>query len=200
MALSSTALAFLVFGYVLGSIPFGLLLTRLAGLGDIRNQGSGNIGATNVLRTGKKSLALATLLLDAFKGALPVILAKYYIPLELAAVVGASAVLGHIFPLWLKFKGGKGVATILGMLLAVNVFLGLIACGAWLLIFFVFRYSSLASLSSMVAAGIAAYFLTPTLAFYTILFLALTVCIRHHANIKRLLKGKESKSHFKKTS
>lgn len=184
--------------YLSGSIPFGLLLTRLAGLGDIRKQGSGNIGATNVLRTGNKKLALATLLLDAIKGVVPVVVARLYFSVDIAAIAGVLAVIGHMFPVWLAFKGGKGVATTLGVVLAICFPLGLIACGAWLAVFLLSRYSSLSSLTAMAATAVSAYFLSTAVVFYAMLSLALLVVIRHHANIKRLLKGEESKSVFKK--
>src|ERR1700761_5561538 len=131
----------LLLGYLLGSIPFGLLLTRAAGLGDIRTVGSGNIGATNVLRAGSKSLAAATLVLDALKGATAVGLAGILGDRDTALLAGLAAVLGHLFPVWLRFKGGKGVATGLGVLLAAFWPVGAIACGMWLLIFSVFRIS-----------------------------------------------------------
>ena len=146
-------------GYLMGSIPFGMLLTRAAGLGDIRNVGSGNIGATNVLRTGRKGLAAATLLLDALKGVVAVVIADQVGQLP-AVGAAAGAVLGHMFPVWLGFKGGKGVATTLGIMWGLSWPVGAIACAAWLLFAAVFRYSSLAALLSVVIAAIAAWFLT----------------------------------------
>jgi glycerol-3-phosphate acyltransferase PlsY len=138
------AVPFLI-GYLLGSIPFGLLLTSAAGLGDIRKQGSGNIGATNVLRTGNKKLAAATLLLDALKGVVAVMICGFFGPI--AAVAAAmGAVIGHMFPIWLKFKGGKGVATSIGVLLGLSWPVGAIVCALWLAIAAAFRYSSLAAL------------------------------------------------------
>jgi acyl phosphate:glycerol-3-phosphate acyltransferase len=179
-------------GYLLGSIPFGLLLTRAAGLGDIRKIGSGNIGATNVLRTGHKGLAAATLLLDGGKGALAVVIARHWGP-DTAILAGCGALVGHLFPLWLKFKGGKGVATSLGVLLALDWRIGLIACATWLLIALLFRYSSLAALLALAAAPVAAWFMaTRQLAAVGVL-IALLVWLRHHENIRRLLAGKESK-------
>src|SRR5437762_8920691 len=148
--MSSVALVLmaLMLGYLLGSIPFGLLLTRAAGLGDIRAVGSGNIGATNVLRTGHKGLAAATLLLDALKGLAAVLVCSTFGPL--AAIAAAwGAVLGHMFPVWLRFKGGKGVATTLGVMWGLSWPVGAIACAAWLLIAAVSRYSSLAALLSI---------------------------------------------------
>lgn len=184
--------------YLAGSIPFGLMLTKIAGLGDIRAIGSGNIGATNVLRTGNKKLALATLLLDGIKGAIVVIIVKPYLPLNIVAIVGLISVVGHMFPVWLAFKGGKGVATTLAVLLAIYWPIGLIACGIWLVTFFLTRYSSLSALCAVTSAAIASYFLNEISVFYSIAVMALLVVIRHHANIKRLLSGTESKSSFKK--
>lgn len=188
-----------VLGYLLGSTPFGLVLTRLAGLGDIRKIGSGNIGATNVLRTGRKDLALATLLLDGGKGAIAVLLARWLEGDDAAMIAGLTAVLGHMFPLWLKFKGGKGVATTLGMLIALAPWVGLAACGVWLLTALVFRYSSLAALLAMLAAPFAADLIydSPNLA-GTCGLIALAVWIKHRSNIRRLIKGEEPKIQFKK--
>jgi len=179
-------------GYLLGSIPFGLLLTRAAGLGDIRKVGSGNIGATNVLRTGRKSLAAATLLLDALKGVAAVLIADQVS--ELAAVgAAAGAVLGHMFPVWLSFKGGKGVATTLGVMWGLAWPVGAIACAAWLLFAAIFRYSSLAALLSVVVAALAAWLLTDPRAAMLLTLLVPLVWARHHENIARLLKGTEPK-------
>jgi len=179
-------------GYLLGSIPFGLLLTRAAGLGDIRNVGSGNIGATNVLRTGRKGLAAATLLLDALKGVVAVLIAKQIG--DVAAVgAAAGAVLGHMFPVWLRFKGGKGMATFIGILWGLSWPVGAIACAAWLLVAAVSRYSSLASLLSAVVAALSAWFLTDHRAALLLTLLVPLVWLRHHENIARLLKGTESK-------
>ena len=181
-----------VAGYLLGSIPFGLLLTRAAGLGDIRKIGSGNIGATNVLRTGNKALAAITLLLDGGKGAAAVLIAGQWGP-DMAIMAGGGAIIGHLFPVWLGFKGGKGVATALGVLLALAWPVGLIACAVWLAAAFLFRYSSLAALLALAAAPIAAWFLENRQKAEMALFLAVLVWLRHHANIRRLLTGKEPK-------
>jgi len=186
-------LAVLLAGYLLGSIPFGLVLTRLAGLGDIRQIGSGNIGATNVLRTGNKALAAATLLLDGGKGALAVLVARQLYGPDAAIVAGAGAFLGHLFPVWLRFHGGKGVATTIGILLAIAWPVGLIACAVWLLTALLFRYSSLAALVAVAAAPIAAWFLANHQTAGLALFLAVIVWQRHHENIGRLLKGEESR-------
>jgi glycerol-3-phosphate acyltransferase PlsY len=179
-------------GYLLGSIPFGLLLTRAAGLGDIRTMGSGNIGATNVLRTGRKELAAATLLLDALKGAVAVLIAAQLG--ELAAVgAAAGAVLGHMFPVWLSFKGGKGMATTLGVMWGLSWPVGAIACAAWLVFAALFRYSSLATLLSIVVGAIAAWLLADPRVAILVTLLVPLVWARHHQNIDRLLKSTEPK-------
>ncbi|TIT04123.1 glycerol-3-phosphate 1-O-acyltransferase PlsY [Mesorhizobium sp.] len=182
----------LAFGYLLGSIPFGLLITRAAGLGDVRNIGSGNIGATNVLRTGNKSLAAATLLLDALKGTAAVLIASHFAP-EVGPWAGLGAFLGHLFPVWLGFKGGKGVATYLGVLIALAWQVALIFAVVWLAVAFLFRYSSLAALTAAVVVPIALYVLsTPEIAGLFAL-MSLIVIIKHRANIARLLAGTEGK-------
>ncbi len=185
-------IAALIFGYLLGSIPFGLLLTRAAGLGDVRSIGSGNIGATNVLRTGNKKLAAATLLLDALKGTAAVLLANWYAP-DLGLWAGFGAFLGHLFPVWLGFRGGKGVATYLGVLIALAWQVALIFAAVWLLVAIVFRYSSLAALCAAIAVPVALWFLaTPQLAG---LFAVMSVIlfIKHRANIQRLASGTEGR-------
>ncbi|MBC8268683.1 MAG: glycerol-3-phosphate 1-O-acyltransferase PlsY [Rhodospirillaceae bacterium] len=185
-------------GYLIGSIPFGLVLTRLAGLGDIRDIGSGNIGATNVLRTGNKPLALATLLLDSGKGAAAALLLTAFDPLA-GLIAGGGAILGHNFPVWLKFKGGKGVATTLGVLISVAWPVGLGACATWLLAAAIFRYSSLSALIALAAAPFYAWSLNaPEVAILAAL-LAILSTVRHHENIARLIKGEESKIGNKKT-
>jgi glycerol-3-phosphate acyltransferase PlsY len=186
-------LAVLLASYLLGSIPFGLILTRLAGLGDIRRIGSGNIGATNVLRTGNKALAAATLILDGAKGAVAVLLAQHLYGPDAAVIAGAGAFLGHLFPVWLKFHGGKGVATTIGVFLAIAWPVGLIACAVWLLVALLFRYSSLAALIAVAAAPVAAWFLANHQTAGLALFLAVVVWLRHHENIGRLLRGQESR-------
>ncbi|WP_395682553.1 glycerol-3-phosphate 1-O-acyltransferase PlsY [Inquilinus sp.] len=194
-------------GYLLGSIPFGLVLTKAAGLGDIRSIGSGNIGATNVLRTGNKGLALATLLLDGGKGAAAVLIAGIFDP-TLAVLAGGGAMLGHIFPVWLGFKGGKGVATALGTLLAVMWPVGVLCCLIWLGMALLFRMSSLASLTSIAAAPVLGWALSTVPVFGMVrtdllraalaLFIAVLVFIRHDGNIRRLLRGEEPKIGQKK--
>ncbi|HZQ01848.1 MAG TPA: glycerol-3-phosphate 1-O-acyltransferase PlsY [Reyranella sp.] len=179
-------------GFLLGSIPFGLLLTRAAGLGDIRNIGSGNIGATNVLRTGNKKLAAAVLVLDAAKGLAAVLLASTFGPLA-AVAAGLGAVLGHMFTPWLSFRGGKGVATTLGVLWGLNWLLGAAACLLWLLCAAVFRYSSLAALISVALAGALSWLLLDWRAALIVTLMVPLVFIRHHENISRLLAGTESK-------
>jgi len=179
-------------GYLLGSVPFGLLLTRFAGLGDIRGIGSGNIGATNVLRTGRKSLAAATLLLDAGKGALTVMLGDLYGP-DIAIVAGLGAMLGHLFPVWLRFHGGRGVATALGVILALSWQAGLAALMVWIAVAALFRYSSLAALVAAAAAPVIAWFIaTQQLAEFFAL-IAVLVWMRHAGNIRRLIRGEESR-------
>lgn len=186
-------------GYVFGSIPFGLLLTKMAGLGDVRNIGSGNIGATNVLRTGRKGLAAATLLLDALKGATPVLLAPQFVeaaPADWAgvgALAGLGAFLGHLFPIWLKFKGGKGVATAIGVLAALNWAVALIVAATWLGSAFLFRISSLAALIACAVAPILIYFLGTAGDFIPLMLMVTLIYWAHRANISRLLQGTEPK-------
>lgn len=191
-------LAAVVLGYLLGSTPFGLILTRLAGLGDIRAIGSGNIGATNVLRTGNKALAALTLLLDGGKGAAAVLLGANFGP-DIAVLAGGGAFVGHLFPVWLKFAGGKGVATFLGVMLASAWPVGLLACVTWLVVAALFRYSSLAALIAAVASPAYAWWLADPQRAELAAFMAVLVLIRHHANIRRLLKGEEPKIGRKET-
>lgn len=189
----------LLIAYLIGSIPFGLILTRLAGLGDIRAIGSGNIGATNVLRTGSKGLAAATLLLDGGKGAVAVLIAAEFGP-DMALLAAAGVLVGHCFPVWLRFKGGKGMATALGIWLALAWPVGLIAIGVWLAMALLFRYSSLAALLAVAAAPIAAWrFEGPQYAELGI-FVAVLVWLRHHENLRRLIKGQESKIDLRRNS
>lgn len=177
-------------GYLIGSIPFGLLLTKAAGLGDIRKVGSGNIGATNVLRTGRKGLAAATLILDGLKGAVAVLLARYFLG-DQDLVVGTAAVLGHLFPVWLGFRGGKGVATGLGVLLAAAWPVGLACCALWLVAAKLLKMSSAAALTAFAAAPLFALVLSSADHALMALLIAVLVFWRHEANIRRLLAGTE---------
>jgi acyl phosphate:glycerol-3-phosphate acyltransferase len=186
-------------GYLVGSIPFGLLLTKFAGYGDIRDIGSGNIGATNVLRTGNKKLALATLLLDATKGAIVVCIAHYFASFDIALIAGFAALVGHLFPVWLKFKGGKGVATTLGTLLALKPLLGLAACAIWLITALLTRYSSLSAIIAVLLAPFVAHFLYDNDYLDAFCgFVALLVIMKHRANIERLIRKEEPKIGQKK--
>jgi glycerol-3-phosphate acyltransferase PlsY len=181
----------LALGYLSGSIPFGLILTRAAGLGDIRNIGSGNIGATNVLRTGNKKIAAATLVLDALKAAVPVLVARHFWGEEAAMLAAVGAFFGHCFPVWLGFKGGKGVAVMIGSLLALAWPVGLIFCAVWLLIAFARKISSLAALTAAATAPIFAYLFGSPLLALTVIALALLLFFQHRENIARLLAGTE---------
>jgi glycerol-3-phosphate acyltransferase PlsY len=181
----------LALGYLVGSVPFGLLLSHLAGLGDIRRIGSGNIGATNVLRTGHKGLAAATLILDAAKGAIPVLLAGQMLGPLASLAAGFGALVGHVAPVWLGFRGGKGVATGFGVLLAAAWPVGVLSLLVWICIAVVARISSLAALAAFAAAPLLAIVLADrTLALFA-LVLALIVLVRHQENIRRLLAGTE---------
>jgi glycerol-3-phosphate acyltransferase PlsY len=182
---------FIWLGYLLGSIPFGLLLTRAAGGGDIRKIGSGNIGATNVLRTGRRGLAAATLLLDAGKGAAAVLLARAYGGPEAALWAGFGAVLGHTLPVWLSFRGGKGVATGYGVLIAAAWPVGLLAGAIWLAMAALTRRSSASALTSFAAAPVLALLLADPATALMALAMAVLIFARHHENIRRLLDGTE---------
>ena len=200
-------------GYLAGSIPFGLVLCYLFGYGDIRKIGSGNIGATNVLRTGNKWLALLTVILDALKAGLAAYAAYKIVPATplmhlwglnaplntvASLIAGTCGVLGHNFPIWLKFKGGKGVASAFGFILLTQPAVALVALFIWLVMAFTFRYSSFAAITAAAAMPLIAYLMCPPI--YAVFYsaLALLVVVRHHANIKRLLNGQESKISFKK--
>ena len=190
IAPSTAAFLALAGGYLLGSIPFGLLLTRIAGAGDLRAIGSGNIGATNVLRTGRKGLAALTLLLDMGKGAAAVLIARAFSP-EVAMIAAAGAFFGHLYPVWLRFRGGKGVATMLGVVLALHWPCGLIFAAAWLIAAGVTRYSSVGGMAGAVSAPVAAAFYGQFGMVLLFLAFALMVLWKHRANLERLLAGTE---------
>ena len=180
-------------GYLAGSIPFGLIFTRLAGLGDIRSVGSGNIGATNVLRSGNKALAATTLLFDGGKGAAAVLAVHGLLGVDAGLIAGLASVVGHNFPVWLRFRGGKGVATTLGVLFGVAWPVGLVACLVWLAAAFLFRFSSLAALIALGTSPFTAWWLADQPVAWLAALLALLAFVRHRANIRRLIEGNESK-------
>ena len=186
--------ASLLLGYLLGAIPFGLVLTRLAGLGDVREIGSGNIGATNVLRTGRKGLAAATLLLDAAKGAGAVLLVAMLWPgMGLEGLAAIGAFLGHLYPIWLRFRGGKGVATMIGVVAALSWQAGLAMAAVWLLALAATRYSSVGGMSAAVSAPVAAWFVGRISLVMLFAGFALLVLWKHRANLGRLFRGTEPK-------
>jgi acyl phosphate:glycerol-3-phosphate acyltransferase len=187
-----------VLAYLLGSIPFGVLVTRAMGLGDLRQIGSGNIGATNVLRTGNKGAALATLLLDGGKGAVAVLLARGLVGEDAAQVAGLAAFLGHLYPVWLGFRGGKGVATFLGVLLALSWMVGIAACLTWLLTAVLTRTSSVAALVAAASSGLWIVALTDGNLLILTLILTVLVYVRHSENLKRIKAGTEPKIGQKK--
>ncbi|UTW54254.1 glycerol-3-phosphate 1-O-acyltransferase PlsY [Kordiimonas sp. SCSIO 12610] len=193
MPASVETIAIVILAYLLGSIPFGLVLTKMAGLGDVRDIGSGNIGATNVLRTGRKDLALATLLLDAGKGAIAVLVCTNFASMELAPLAGSAAFIGHCFPIYLKFKGGKGVATFFGTLLAINPIVAVLSMLSWLLSALLFRISSLSALIASIAAPVFAYVLIPNITWLYTVFMTAVIFIRHKDNIGRIMGGTEPK-------
>ena len=182
-----------VTGYLLGSVPFGIVIARVFGLGDLRKLGSGNIGATNVLRTGNKTAALLTLILDSGKGAAAVLIARALAAEDAVQLAGVAAFLGHCFPIWLKFKGGKGVATFLGLLLAYFFPLGLAACATWAATAAIMRISSLSALTAALLAPVWAGMLGLPQAIAMTLALATLIFIRHRPNIERLIAGTEPK-------
>ena len=190
--MTTTSIIALIFGYLLGSIPFGLLLTRAAGLGDVRAIGSGNIGATNVLRTGNKGLAAATLILDVLKGTAAVLIAAHFGP-ALALWAGFGAFIGHLFPVWLGFKGGKGVATYLGVLIGLAWQGALVFAAVWLIVAVIFRYSSLAALTAAVLVPVALWFQTSPQVAGLFAVMSVIVFIKHRANITRLVAGTEGR-------
>ena len=187
-----------VLSYLLGSIPFGVVVTKAMGLGDLRQIGSGNIGATNVLRTGNKGAALATLLLDGGKGALAVLVARWLLAEDAAQLAGLAAFLGHLFPVWLGFRGGKGVATFLGVLLALNWIVGLAACGTWLISAVVTRTSSIAALVAAASSGLWILALTDGSLLVLALILTVLIYVRHGENLKRIKAGTEPRIGAKK--
>ncbi len=186
-------LAALIIGYLCGSIPFGLVLAKAAGLGDVRKIGSGNIGATNVLRTGNKKIAALTLLCDGMKGAIPVLLLGYFGNEQVAIIAGLAALAGHIFPVWLKFRGGKGVATSIGVLTALYWQLGFLFIAVWLIVAFLFRISSLSALIASALSPVFAFMLGGRELAIPAVLIGATIWIMHRPNIIRLLKGQEPK-------
>jgi acyl phosphate:glycerol-3-phosphate acyltransferase len=189
--ISNDAVIVVVLGYVLGSIPFGLILTRMFGAGDLRTIGSGSIGATNVLRTGRKGLAVATLILDAGKGAAAVVVASYVAP-GYEPLAALAALIGHCYPVWLKFRGGKGVATAFGILLGMQAFVIALICGAvWAVVLAVFRVSSVSSLAAVTAAPVAALVLGQTALLPLLIALVILIFWKHRANVSRLFAGTE---------
>jgi acyl phosphate:glycerol-3-phosphate acyltransferase len=188
--MGATTILALAVGYLLGSIPFGLLLTRLAGKGDIREIGSGNIGATNVLRTGSKGLAAATLLLDAAKGAAAVLIAQYWWP-DAVNFAAAGALVGHLYPAWLRFQGGKGVATMLGILAPLFWQAALVYALLWFGLLLILRYSSVAGMAAAASAPVTAAILNEQALFPMLLGFALLVIWKHRENVRRLSRGEE---------
>ena len=187
--------------YLIGSIPFAYILTKFLGLGDIRSIGSGNVGATNVLRTGNKTLAFIVLLLDILKGFLPLLILKNYLSINILEttiyLIASLTILGHLFPIWLKFKGGKGVATYIGYIFAINYNLGLIFIFSWILIALIKKYSSLASIISLIILPLSMYVMNfNTSINLLIFFISIIIIIRHYSNILRLFNKTESKINF----
>lgn len=190
-----------VIGYLSGSVPYGLLLTRYAGLGDVRAIGSGNIGATNVLRTGRRGLAAATLVLDILKGLVPVLVVSYFFgAIPAALVAGAMALVGHMFPVWLKLKGGKGVATYIGVAFGMLWPVGLCFALVWLVTAFTLRYSSLSALAASLAAPVAAFVVGGDVYGIVFFLMSVLVIVRHRSNIERLIRGEEDKIGQSQTS
>jgi glycerol-3-phosphate acyltransferase PlsY len=184
--------------YLLGSVPFGIVITRALGLGDLRKIGSGNIGATNVLRTGNKGAALATLILDAAKGGIAVLIARATVGEDAAQMAGLAAFLGHLFPVWLGFKGGKGVATFLGTLIALAWPVGLAACGTWLVVAVITRISSLSALVAAALSSLWLFVFNQGQMLLLVILLTVLVYIRHWANLQRIKAGTEPKIGAKK--
>ena len=182
-----------IISYLMGSIPFGFILTKTFLKKDIREIGSGNIGATNALRTGNKLIGYTTLILDIIKAVIPVMYVKLNHP-ELIYIASLCAFLGHVFPVWLKFKGGKGVATYVGILFTINIFLGFIFCGSWLIIFLLSRYSSLSSLIGSLTIPVYIFFYEPISAIFFFGIMFVLIFYTHRENIKRLKNKEESKT------
>ena len=187
-----------VLAYLLGSVPFGIVITRALGLGDLRKIGSGNIGATNVLRTGSKGAALATLVLDAGKGGIAVLIARAALGEDAAQLAGLAAFIGHLFPVWLGFRGGKGVATFLGILLALSWPVGLAVCGTWLVVALVTRTSSVGALASAASASLWLFWFNEGRILFLVILLTILVYLRHAENMKRIKAGTEPKIGRKK--
>ena len=180
------------FSYLLGSIPFGILVSKVFGLGNLRDIGSGNIGATNVLRTGNKLAALITLILDGLKGVLVVVVARF-ISEDAAITASILVIIGHIYPVWLRFSGGKGVATFIGAILALSFVTGLLVCFIWIIIALIFRYSSLSAIVSSASAPIGVFLFYDNEALVVTLFMTVLIWYRHKDNIRRLIDGSEAK-------
>jgi len=189
----TTAIAVASFAYLMGSVPFGMVITRIMGLGNLRDIGSGNIGATNVLRTGNKLAAFLTVVFDAGKGAVAVFLAGYLFGQTAAQIAGLFAFLGHLYPVWLRFKGGKGVAVFLGILLAINFWAGLAACLTWLATAIIVRISSVSALVSSLLAPVWLYLIDTKSGVLFVIIMTLLIWVKHNDNIKRILKGTEPK-------
>jgi glycerol-3-phosphate acyltransferase PlsY len=181
----------IVLGYLFGSIPFGLLVTRAAGFGDVRNIGSGNIGATNVLRTGSRSIAALTLILDIAKGLAPVLIARRLLGGDAAIAAAAGALLGHIFPIWLRFKGGKGVATFIGALAGLYWPLAAVFVAVWIIVAAVWRRSSLSALAATTIVAIASFVIAPLPLSIALAIMTIVIFITHRANLLRLLRNQE---------
>ena len=192
MEASILTFSVIFFSYLLGSIPFGILVSKVFGLGNLRDIGSGNIGATNVLRTGNKLAALITLILDGLKGVLVVVVARF-ISEDAAITASIFVIIGHIYPVWLRFSGGKGVATFIGAILALSFVTGLLVCFIWIIIALIFRYSSLSAIVSSASAPIGIFLFYDNEALLVTLFMTVLIWYRHKDNIRRLIDGSEAK-------
>lgn len=192
MEASILTFSVIFFSYLLGSIPFGILVSKVFGLGNLRDIGSGNIGATNVLRTGNKLAALMTLILDGLKGVLVVVVARF-ISEDAAITASILVIIGHIYPVWLRFSGGKGVATFIGAILALSFVTGLLVCFIWIIIALIFRYSSLSAIVSSASAPIGIFLFYDNEALVVTLFMTVLIWYRHKDNIRRLIDGSEAK-------